>query len=287
MKHAGLLGMHLQDEDFVSTREFEDFGATPEEWGVYELGTKVSKTDPRMRALEAIHWIMAQGEGPVGMEASKGQSEDSSHFKKFLKIFEEFKSQESRFRGAVREVPTNPVASDQRRANVPHGFRNFITEPQAKMWARLFNLRYQMLVIDILLALSTNRRKNSELRKTLLDWAVVGEMEFLRVIGQFLPLLPRHSGSKARAGAPFETIDVPMDGAKRWDLQRVLIKGSKHLVKEIRKTVGRGRNEHNVLLKMEKFDAERLPIVVENSKVSRNFDWKAGRVSRKARTKGL
>jgi Ferritin-like len=279
MRGAGLLGTHLRDEDFVSPRVFEDFVARPEEWGVFELGMKVSKTDPRSEALGAIHWIMAQGEGPVGM--------DASHFKTFLNIFKEFKSQESRFRGAIRDVPMNPVASDQRRANAPLGFRNFITEPKAKMWASLFNLRYQMLVIDILLALSTNRRKSGELRRKLLNWAVIGEMDFLRVIGQFLPSLPRHAGSKARAGAPFETIDVPVDGAKRWDLQRVLMKGSKHLVKELRKTVGRGRNEYNVLLKMEKFDAERLPTVLENSKVPRKFDWKAGRVSREGRTKGL
>jgi hypothetical protein len=287
MSRANLLGIHLQDEDFVSIREFDAFRATPEEWGVFELGMKVSKTDPRVRALEAIHWIMAQGEGPVTMEASKGKTEDSSHFKKFLNIFGEFKSGEAGFRGAIRDVPMNPVVSDQRHANAPHGFRNFITEPQAKMWARLFNLRYQMLLLDILLALSTNRFKNAGLRKELLNWAVIGEMEFLRVIGQLLPLLPRHAGSKARAGAPFETIDMPVDEAKRWDLQRVLMKGSKDLVKELRKKSGRGRNERDVLLKIQKFDAERLPIVEQNSKVARNFDWKAGKVSHKARTKGL
>ncbi len=287
MKTAGLLGVHVEDGDFVSLREFKDFEATAEEWGVFEPEMKVSKGDPRSRALAAIHWIMAQGEGPVGMKASKAATDDRSHFKKFLKIFEEFKSQSSQFRGAIRDVPMNPVVSDQRRAGAPHGFRNFITEPQAKMWAQLFNLRYQMLLIDVLLALSTNRRKDGELRRELIRWAVISEMDFLRIIGQFLPLLPRHPGGKARAGAPFATIEMPADAAKRWDLQRVLMKGSKDLVRELRKTVGHGRDERDVLLKIEKFDGARRAMVVEKSRVRSKFDWCAGRVSRAARTEGL
>lgn len=287
MKRAGLLGVHIRDQDFVGLRELSEFDATPEEWGVFEPAMKVSRSDPRSRALAAIHWIMAQGEGPVGMRFFKAKPDDRSHFKKFLSIFEEFRSPNSDFRGAVRDVPVNPVASDQRHAGTPRGIRNFTTEPRAKMWAQLFNLRYQMLLIDILLALSTSRRKDGELRRKLIQWAVNSEMDFLRVIGQFLPTLPRHAGSKARAGAPFETIDVPVDAAKRWDLQGVLMKGSDHLVKELGKTVGRGRDERNVLLQIEKFDAGRLSLVVNKSRVRRNFAWQAGRVSRNARTEGL
>src|SRR5262249_17185633 len=87
MQRAGLKGVHVRDTDFARFRDFEDYAATPEEWGIYETDMKVSATDPRARALAAIHWIMAQGEGPVGLAAIKDEEENSSHFKKFLTIF--------------------------------------------------------------------------------------------------------------------------------------------------------------------------------------------------------
>jgi hypothetical protein len=131
MKSAGLLGVHVQDRDFVSLRSFQDFEATADEWSVFEKEMKVSGTNPRQRALAAINWIMAQGEGPIGMARGQTHSRNPSHFKRFLAIFEEFKSQPSSFRGGIFPVPLNPFASDQRRVGTPHGVLNSITEPAA------------------------------------------------------------------------------------------------------------------------------------------------------------
>jgi Ferritin-like len=287
MEQAGLLGIHVKEQDFVSLQEFADFEAKPQEWGVFESSMKVSNTDPRARALSAIHWIMAQGEGPVGIKAPKGREEDSSHFKKFLTIFEEFEGNAAGLRGAIVRVPVNPAASDHRRRDVPPGYRNFVTQPQAKMWAQLFNLRYQMLLIDILLALSTNRRTCKELRQKLIDWAVGGEMRYLRFIGQLLPTIHRHAGSHDYAAAPFETIDVPTDTAKRWDLQRVLMAGAKTLNVRLRKTAIHKTTAQALLLEMAAFDANRLSLVAQKSTVQRKFHWQAGRISRDPQTKGL
>jgi Ferritin-like len=279
MERAGLKGVHVRDTDFVTINEFEEYAAVPEEWGVYESDMKVSATDPRSRALWAIHWIMAQGEGPVGLEAEKHPEVDRSHFKKFLTIFEEFEKESARFERAVLGVPLNPVVGDRRRTGLPHGSRSYITQPEAKLWAQLFNLRYQMLLIDILLALSTSRHKETALRQQIVEWAVVREMEFLRVIGQLLPTMHRHAGSKTRAAAPFETIDIPADLAKRWDLQRVLMKRSNDIVRSIAKTVGHRSIPRDLLQRMAQFDKERLPLVNKMSKVQRRFHWHAGRVT--------
>lgn len=284
MQRAGLKGVHVRDNDFSSLADFEGYAATPDEWGIYESDMKVGNTDPRLRALHAIHWIMAQGEGPVGLDVTKRQEEDRSHFKKFLTIFEEFEDDESRFQGAVLDVPVNPVAADRRRAGLPGGSRNFITQRESKLWAQMFNLRYQMLLIDILLALSTDRRRESTLRQQIVEWAVVHEMEFLRVIGQLLPTLPRHPGSTARAAAPFETVDIPVDAAKRWDLQRVLIQASRKLVRELAKTEEHQSIPYSLLQKITQFDKKRFSLVSERATVPRKFHWQAGRVSRDPRT---
>jgi Ferritin-like len=286
MERAGLRGMHLQDQDFVTLREFADFEATPSEWHVFESGMKVSETDARSRALSAIHWIMAQGEGPVGAKVPEKQAGNASHFKKFLTIFEEFSKHSSRLSRAIQCVPVNPNSSDHRRGDTPRGSRNFITEPQAKMWAQLFNLRYQMLLIDILLALSTNRRTCENHRQTLIDWAVLNEMGFLRLIGEKLPTMPRHPGSHVYAGAPFETIEMPADAAKRWDLHRVLMLRAKNLMARLRKIVADETDAHNLLQKMTEFDASRLSLVIEKSTVPRKFHWRAGKVSHDTRKRG-
>lgn len=282
MESAGLLGVHLQDRDFVSLRSFKDFEATAQEWGVFEKEMKVSETNPRQRALAAIDWIMAQGEGPIGMENDAGRAGNLSHFKRFLRIFEEFKSHESSYREAILPVPLNPFVSDRRHVGAPHGIRNSITEPESRLWAQLFNLRYQMLLVDILLALTANRRQESDLRRKLVGWAVQ-EMKYLGIVGQILPTRRRHTGSRTVSGAPFETIEMPLDAAKRWDLQRVLMKGSQHLTKRLRQVTEQAPDVQEVLESMRKFDAGRRGFVEAKSTVPGKYDWVSGRVTRKTR----
>jgi hypothetical protein len=294
MEDAGLLGVHLEDSDFVSLSDFHNFEATPSEWHIYETEMKVSDTDPRAKALEAVHWIMEQGEGPAGMQHSKTPTTHVSHFQVFVGIFDDLQRNESQYRGAILDVPVNPFTADHRSPGAPSGTRNLITQPQAKLWAQLFNVRYQMLLVDILLALSMDRSQKKDLRQQLIDWAVKNEMQYLREIGQILPGLHRHPYPSARksnprgakAGAPFVLKEVPLDTGKRWDLERVLIDGSEHLMKRLRKTADRGKQQ-DVLHAISAFDKARRTAVLDNIRVSmKKYSWKAGRVFRHEPRKG-
>src|SRR5215469_7291460 len=196
MSEAGLLGVHIKDTDFVSPAEYEEFAAQADEWGVFEDSLHVDEADPRFRALKAIHWIMLQGEGPSGAECDQNES----HFCRFLSIYRDVVAKQNLL-AAARRVPLNPVVPDRHRQDPVHAKAEFITHPESKRWAKLFNIRYQMLLLDTLLALSTSRRKDANLRAMLTEWASRHEMEHLKQIGQLLPTLPRKSGAGSlRAG---------------------------------------------------------------------------------------
>jgi hypothetical protein len=96
MEGAGLAGVHVKERDFASLDEYHEFAANGEEWGVYEHSLHVDDADPRSRAVNAIHWIMLQGEGPSGSECDR----TDSHFCKFLRIYEDLKKNPALVRAA-------------------------------------------------------------------------------------------------------------------------------------------------------------------------------------------
>ena len=270
---TGLEDLHLKDTDFVPQAEYDEFCATGDEWEVFEDDFHVDETDPRARALRAIHWIMLQGEGPSGQPCSTLDS----HFCLFLEIYREL-DKDPGLAAAARPVPVNPVVADtDRNEQVKPGVQE-ITNPESKLWATLFNVRYQMLLLDVLLALSINRHgPESDLRKDLTSWAARHEMEHLKQIGQLLPTLPRAQGSTARAGAPFETVMFPPDNTKRWDQQRVLIKGSYEVVRKLRKMAVPHDIRFSLLQEIEDFDRDRQKRVEERSSVARKeYEWRNG-----------
>ena len=166
LRAAGLGGVHVKDTDFVSIGEYQDFHATGDEWEVFEGSFHVGDADPRARALRAIHWIMEQGEGPSGARCST----TASHFCRFLQIYEDLKAN-PKLAKAARPVPVNPVVwgTDRKEPVAPES--QSITHPESKLWATLFNVRYQMLLLDVLLALSTSRGGDPEMPKQLTSWA--------------------------------------------------------------------------------------------------------------------
>jgi len=270
---TSLRGMHLEDSDFVPLRQYEQFCADPKEWEVFEDSFQVSETDPRSHALRAIRWIMIQGEGPTGVSCSATES----HFCRFLGIYQDLE-REPKLARAARPVPVNPVVADTARTEPVAQGAQAITHPESKLWANLFNVRYQMLLLDILLALSTNRRgPDSDMRKELTSWAASHEMEYLKQIGQLLPTLPRAFGSKGRAAAPFEFAMLPTDSTKRWDQQRVLIEGSNELVEKLTKIVSPHDIRFSLLETILKFDRGRRRCVEKRSSVvRRNYEWRNG-----------
>src|SRR5262249_6195826 len=154
MLDAGFGGVHLGATDFASRDEFRRFAATPGEWDVYEPRMRVDRTDPRRYALNAIHWIMAQG---GGFEPLKGEGNVPSHVHVCMNLYREMTVKSVDFGDAIIDVPTNPVATGIGKADGRGTGALRITNPVAKLWAQLCDLRYQMLLLDLLLALSTDR----------------------------------------------------------------------------------------------------------------------------------
>lgn len=275
MLDSRMAGVHLKDTDFAPADEYREFAANREEWEVYEDSSRVDDADPRAKALQAIHWIMQQGEGLSGEECDG----EESHFCRFLNIYEDFKRHPDLSKAAMA-VPLNPVVLNSHRTEPVDPESEPITHPESSLWAQLFNTRYQMLLLDVLLALSTSldrKRGDPELRSTLSGWASRNEMEFLKRMGQLLPTLPRHEGSThPRAGAPFETVQFPADNTKRWDQQRVLIEGSLELVRRLKSKMSPHDQRYSLLQAIEDFDHGRKKSVQDRATAATNYTWREG-----------
>ena len=288
MQSSGLRGVHVKDSDFAQPDEYEEFAANRNEWGVFEESMHVDDADPRSRALKGIHWIMLQGEGlgGAGCEdnnqgeglSGTGREDNDSHFCRFLRIYTDLKKDKTLL-GASRLVPLNPIVPDSHRNEPVQEDAEYITHPESRLWAQLFNIRYQILLLDMLLALSTNRRRDPGLRNTLTRWAGVNEMEHLKQLGQLLPTLPRRPGAdQLRAGAPFEIVQFPADNTKRWDQQRVLMQGSHELVRKLRAKISPHDQRTGLLETIANFDSdeERVALVRKRSSVPEDYVWKNG-----------
>jgi hypothetical protein len=272
MSWLKLDGVHIKNGDFVPIDEYGEFAANREEWEVYEDTLQVDDTDLRSRALKAIHRIMLQGEGP----SAEGCEGSDSHFCRFLDIYDEL-TRHPHLAAAARAVPLNPFVRDSHRTEPVSPGAEAITNSEAQLWAKLFNARYQTLLLDVLLALSTSRIRDPKLRTELISWASRKEMEFLKQIGQLLPNLRRNrERADQRAGAPFETVQFPADNTKRWDQQRVLIDGSLELVRRLKtKTVPHDQS-YSLLQAIETFDRGRKRSVEQRATASGDYVWKEG-----------
>jgi hypothetical protein len=187
----------------------------------------------RTEALAAIDAIATQG------EANPSDSEDApSHFARFLSIYHEFPK---KAQWASRPAPVNPfVASDaeSRCGMQAPGDQTPITHPEARLWASLFNVRYRMLLMNLLHTFkypgSLDERSKLSPRGLLIH-RTFGEMYNLRAIAFILVQTPLNQTSRTLvAGPPFQmpfTLDLPMDEVDRWELHLQLIAGSSQIVK--------------------------------------------------------
>jgi hypothetical protein len=214
---------HLLGPEF-NTRDYQEKEATAQEWGVHEADTHADGGNPRAVALASLRWIMAQGEGPNAIE--------ESHFFRFLKMFEQFRKKGSDAPLLVSNVPINPTANGGpgQPGSTP------IVNPDSRNLGRLFNIRYQLLLLDALQSLSSSRTGEPQARRRYAEWSVK-EMEFLKRIGQILPHRPlgsRINDDEGKAAAPFQTAWLPPDSPQRTHLQKELIEESGHLLANMR-----------------------------------------------------
>jgi hypothetical protein len=215
-------GFHLKNSDFVDEKEYLDRAADPKEWGVFESGMHVDGTFPREKVLAGLRWLMAQGEGPNAIE--------DSHFHRFLRMYREFEKPGASVEARIFHVPDNPrIRGANGGESRGKEVGTLIKNERSSLWGRVFNVRYQLLLLDILESLGTRRSKETAKRETLTGWAVL-EMEFLKRIGQLLPLLFLDRNDKKRAGAPFQATVFPASEKGRQDLRRRLLEESERRI---------------------------------------------------------
>lgn len=198
-----------------------------EEWPGGGDQVYVDRTPNVQATLDAINRIAVQGEGL--------DSDLHSHYARFYNIYVQMQAATK-----AGETFVLPVVKNPNTGSGPEEGR--ITNPVALAWAKLFNLRYHALLLDILQALhhpASEVVAGTPLRQKLADnWAIQGEMTtHLKQIALTLTTLPARSGSPAGpfAGAPFEMPEqeFPETEAERWQWQKHIIQESAEWIAKI------------------------------------------------------
>jgi hypothetical protein len=182
----------------------QDRQASPDEWrgddasAPADTGIYVLQVADKASARLAVYTIGAQGEGP---EADPG----STHFDKFLRLFRE--------RRAVDAHAGSPAFVRNQADDPKTGISGpaTITDPKTLAWARLGNLRYQMLLVDIALAVSVGPTGTapsvSAARSDFSQWAFREMLTSIKPLSAELCQMPLAAGASPtdpRAGLPYE-----------------------------------------------------------------------------------
>ncbi len=197
----------LQSDDFVT--EAAEFQADGAQWLAGDFGSfnlLIPRVSNRDQALAALRAIGIQGEGELS------GTESRTHFDRFLAIYREFIAEAA---PAVRPVPDNP--------NVPSLRENedasSITDPEARRWAQLANLRYRMLLQFLSHYLRAKQGEDPAGRDLLRTWTF-DEMRTLGALARKLGTLPQKpGGGPGRAAPPFEypfSLVPPVGDPQRW-----------------------------------------------------------------------
>jgi hypothetical protein len=182
----------------------QDRQANPTEWrgndagAPTDTGIYVLQVQDRASARQAIYTVGLQGEGPIG-------DSGVTHFEKFLRLYREQR--------AVSRQNGSPVFARNQAANPRTGISGpaTITDPRTLAWAKLGNVRYQMLLIDIALAVSVGTAGSAAsvaaARGDFYNWAFAEMLAHLKPISEELrqmPLAPGAAQTAPRAGMPYE-----------------------------------------------------------------------------------
>jgi hypothetical protein len=190
----------------------------------------------RDQAVAGLKAVAEQGEALVS-EAD----EEESHFERFRRIYREMRDVTwEPSRPAALNPKTEPVSDDGDDAtDGDTGDADLrcdvITDLEAIGWAHLFNVRYRMLLVNLIHALGvsgpTLQGEDLTPRGRLVNWTF-GEMYNLRAIAGILMQRPLTKGGnplEKAAGPPFEmpyTLNLPNGAGDRWRLHRDLLEAS-------------------------------------------------------------
>ncbi len=201
------------------------FQVRPAEWGIGESDLLIKTATNRDEAVAAIKAISDQGEG------TSIDSLPSSHFGRFLEIYRHFPDGEWQPARAVARNPTLDPGEAK---------RQHIGDPVARIWAKLFNLRYRLVLMFLSHSFSLESSAGGTSRSArglLISWTF-GEMYNLRSIAEILMALPLGGEAKDTfAGPPFEmpySLALEPREADRWRGHRDLIAASNSYIAQLR-----------------------------------------------------
>jgi Ferritin-like len=212
--------------------------ASPGDWHAPDHSPLVVRViGSRDLAVLALQDIGAQGEGSATVP--------SSHFDRFLAIYQAFPDAGTLAEPAAwvpaRSIPSGPNTMHEPSED-PAVERGRITDPTARRWATLFNVRYRMLLADLAHFLQLpgplqDQSGTPTSRGHLRDWAFSEMGTGIRGIAQVLITLPLKEtpgpGDPDHAGPPFElpyTLTLPDDEHDRWRLHLALLDASSSLI---------------------------------------------------------
>lgn len=224
----------------------------------------------RASALDALQRVSEQGEGFDSPE------EDASHFERFLEIHRGLSALDETARSAlVRKLAPNPTTHLDGDDVAPPGERTptsttAISNPQARLWAHLFNVRYRKLLVSLshTFELAGERAAPGPggPRGALINRAF-GEMYNMRSIAGALVVLPIDHANPAgeRAGPPFQmpyTLMLAQHEADRWRLHRDLLDASALLIERIGATGGAPRAYLTALAQADEIERGQLDLLI-------------------------
>jgi hypothetical protein len=214
----------------------------------------------RAEAIAALNAVGEQGEGLVVPE-----DDNESHFHRFLTIYKALNALDPTTQAkVVRPLATNPRADDLLDGtDVPDpndpATRTPITNPQARLWANLHNVRYRKLLINLAHAFELSGSVSHGVTgpRGALIHQTFSEMYNLRAIAGILIAQPVDAAAPdgPRAAPPFQmphTLMLPSGEPARWRLHRDLIDTSASLVARL---TGLGRPGQDYLVALADHDA--------------------------------
>lgn len=205
----------------------------------------------RAAAAAAVHAIGAQGEG-----FDPGPAGSESHFERFFDVYRRVSALTS-----AGVTVTWPVAVDPNTTSAPpelpggvneveaaleaHAGGGRITDPRARAWAQLFNLRYRMLLGQFshflrldhaLYSAAPGAQRGDRTDRGLLLVGTFDEMRHLKKIAGKLVQLPKDDPpGPVHAGPPFElpyTLNLPDSEPQRWRMHLDASRAAVRLVRE-------------------------------------------------------
>ena len=179
-------GWHLTEQDFVSAEIIDRFASTATEWHSIP-SLIVAKAHNNSEALAAIDAITAQGEGILGVS--------DSHFAKYVELLDSFESGGVR----VKSLPRTPYVIEQ---TTPEDlFPTEITNNYTRLWAHLFNLQYELLLVDIAWAIS--QANDNPARTPMIDISVDGMNKVIQPLSNDMTERVLDNKNPMKAGPPY------------------------------------------------------------------------------------